>query len=42
MRDDLKDEAVYERERLEQWSWRAARELGVSRRKFLQLAVATG
>ena len=42
MRNDLKDEAVYERERLEQWSWRAAHELGVSRRKFLQLVGAAG
>ncbi len=42
MRDDLKNEATYDRERFEEWRWRSARELGLSRRRFLQLAGATG
>jgi sulfane dehydrogenase subunit SoxC len=42
MKDDLTHEAIYERERLEQRAWRSARELGLSRRKFLQVAAATG
>jgi DMSO/TMAO reductase YedYZ molybdopterin-dependent catalytic subunit len=40
MRDELKNESSYERERAEQRLWRQARDLGVSRRRFLQLAAA--
>ena len=36
-KDDLKDEAVYERERAEQRLWQAARMGDISRRRFLQL-----
>ncbi len=36
----LKDEGTYERERAEQRIWQGARDLGVSRRRFLQLATA--
>jgi sulfane dehydrogenase subunit SoxC len=36
----MKDEATYQRERAEQRVWRLAREMGVSRRRFLQLAAA--
>jgi DMSO/TMAO reductase YedYZ molybdopterin-dependent catalytic subunit len=36
-RHDLKDEAVYEREKAEQHLWEAARTAGISRRRFLQL-----
>jgi DMSO/TMAO reductase YedYZ molybdopterin-dependent catalytic subunit len=36
----LKDEATYERERAERWLWQAARDHGVSRRRFLALAAA--
>ena len=37
VRHDLKDEAVYERERAERRLWEAARTAGISRRRFLQL-----
>ncbi|HEX5760041.1 MAG TPA: sulfite oxidase [Thermoanaerobaculia bacterium] len=40
MRDGLKDERTYELERAEERLWREARALGVSRRRFLQLAGA--
>jgi sulfane dehydrogenase subunit SoxC len=42
MTDDLKNELVYDRDRFEEWAWRSGRELGLSRRRFLQLAGAAG
>jgi sulfane dehydrogenase subunit SoxC len=42
MRADLSDEANYDRERAEEWAWRGARELGISRRRFIQLVTGAG
>lgn len=39
-REDLRDERVYAQERSDEYVWRRARELGVSRRRFLQLVAA--
>ncbi|MDR7517970.1 MAG: sulfite oxidase [Armatimonadota bacterium] len=40
--DDLRDEAIYERTRQDEFVWRRARELGISRRRFLALLAAGG
>ena len=41
--DDLKDERVYDQERGEQYLWRHARAMGISRRRFMQwTAVGAG
>jgi sulfane dehydrogenase subunit SoxC len=42
MTNNSKNEADYDRERLDQWTWRSASAMGLSRRKFLQLAGAAG
>ncbi len=40
MRNDLKDEAVYSQERLDQYIWEGSKVTGLSRRRFIQLAAA--
>ncbi len=40
--DDLRNESVYEQVRRDQFVWQRARELGVSRRRFLALLAAGG
>lgn len=40
--DDLRDEGVYEQLRRDQYLWRRAREMGLSRRRFLGMLAAGG
>ncbi len=40
--DDLRSESIYEQIRRDQFIWRRARELGISRRRFLALLTAGG
>ncbi len=42
MDQDLRDEALYEQARRDEWVWRRAKALGISRRRFLTLLAAGG